>query len=167
MLIANYTYLMRSFYPEKNTYSWTNYRRLANVSNGNAFDSLNRYISEPSIQPKDYALYYQTILHCMRISRELSDYNMEVEMQEKQTKFEVKNIDKVKGIIEMYQNIINRLHNINLGDNQEHNLLERLKHEKLNLKTNENQQIAIDNLFVELSLMIQDFDKLTLKLKDS
>jgi uncharacterized membrane protein YccC len=56
---------------------WTKYKRQAEVSNSNVFDSFNRAMQEPGGLRKQYATYYQLITHNVRITRELNNIHLE------------------------------------------------------------------------------------------
>ncbi len=58
---------------------WTRHKRLAEVSNSNAFDSFSRAVQEPGGIRKLYAAYYQLITHNVRITRELNNIHLEDE----------------------------------------------------------------------------------------
>jgi uncharacterized membrane protein YccC len=58
---------------------WTRYKRQAEVSNSNVFDSFNRAMQEPGGLRRMYAAYYQLITHNVRITRELNNIHLEEE----------------------------------------------------------------------------------------
>lgn len=59
--------------------NWTRYKRQAEVSNGNAFDSFNRATQEPGGLRRSYAPYFALITHSVRITRELNNIHLEHE----------------------------------------------------------------------------------------
>lgn len=65
--------------------SWTRFKRHAEVSNSNAFDSFNRATQEPGGLRKEYATYYQFITHNVQITRELNNFHLEEEAGSKGT----------------------------------------------------------------------------------
>jgi uncharacterized membrane protein YccC len=59
--------------------NWTRFKRSAEVSNSNAFDSFNRATQEPGGLRRSYAPYYALITHSVRITRELNNIHLEHE----------------------------------------------------------------------------------------
>lgn len=82
---ANYRYFIATFFSEKPIGNWTRLKRQAESKNSNAFDSFNRYMQEPSLKSKPYAIYYHLITHNVRITRELNNIHLEFETTEKNT----------------------------------------------------------------------------------
>jgi hypothetical protein len=77
-LRSNYEYFIRSFYLQNEQAApWTRYKRLAEISNSNAFDSFNRFMSEPRASKRAYTIYYSIITHNVRITRELTNIHIE------------------------------------------------------------------------------------------
>lgn len=82
-LLANYKYFQNTFYYGRQETVWTKKKRVAETKNGNAFDSLLRFMQEPlNADKKNYALYYQFLTHNIRITREMNNYNSEQELEE-------------------------------------------------------------------------------------
>lgn len=77
--INNRAYFINTFYQEHNV-AWLNFKTLAETANSQAFDSLNRTMKEPTRNRKIIPeAYFQTLTHFVRVTRELSNYNSEVE----------------------------------------------------------------------------------------
>lgn len=74
----NYEYFIASFFSSQKE-DWTKMKRLAETANSNAFDSFNRYLSEPSVGDRPVRGLYQIILHSVHITRELNNFNIENE----------------------------------------------------------------------------------------
>lgn len=78
-ICANYNYFIATFFGTKALINWTRQKRNAESKNSNAFDSFNRYMQEPSLKRKSYAIYYHLITHNVRITRELNNIHLEQE----------------------------------------------------------------------------------------
>ncbi len=92
-LLINYRYFQNTFYNEDNKSAWTKMKRQAESKNGNAFDSLLRYMQEPGLERrKKYATIYYILTHNIRITRELNNYNGEAELSE--TKIPIREKEK-------------------------------------------------------------------------
>ncbi len=77
-LERNWAYFRLTFLSGEMTAAhWTRYKRQAEVSNGNAFDSFNRAIQEPGGLQREYSRYYQLITHNVRVTRELNNIHLE------------------------------------------------------------------------------------------
>jgi uncharacterized membrane protein YccC len=82
-LHSNYEYFVRTAYDSDSSNApWTRFKRQAEISNSNAFDSFNRFMSEPTSSKKAYALYYSIITHNVRITRELTNIQLEEESKD-------------------------------------------------------------------------------------
>ena len=71
----NYRYFLASFFGQNE--DWTKMKRLAETANSNAFDSFNRFLSEPVVKNRPVKGLYQIILHSVHITRELNNFNIE------------------------------------------------------------------------------------------
>jgi uncharacterized membrane protein YgaE (UPF0421/DUF939 family) len=161
---ANYDYFVFSFYPQANSpHSWTYYRRIAESSNSNAFDSFNRYLEEPTTKGKTFSSYYQMISHCIRITRELNNGNIEEEITEQNISPDTiaQQQQKMKVCLEMFNKIMTEI--INLGFEAEHKLNIRFADETniLNHPLNEMQSIYLDKISIELNAFCRDLEKLS------
>lgn len=77
--IQNRRYFINTFYQDHHD-AWLNYKTSAETANSQAFDSLNRTLKEPTRNRKVIPeAYFQTLTHFVRVTRELSNYNSEVE----------------------------------------------------------------------------------------
>ncbi len=77
-LARNWAYFAATF-SERTALTWTRFKRVAEVANSNAFDSFNRAVQEPGGLRRDYAAYYQLIMHSVRITRELNNFHLEID----------------------------------------------------------------------------------------
>ncbi len=77
-LARNWAYFSATF-SERTALTWTRFKRVAEVANSNAFDSFNRAVQEPGGLRRDYAAYYQLIMHSVRITRELNNFHLEID----------------------------------------------------------------------------------------
>jgi len=77
-ITSNYQYFIFTFFPQTNETVWTKYKRNAESSNSNVFDSFNRYMQEPTGK-KHYIIYYQLITHNVRLTREMNNIHLEQE----------------------------------------------------------------------------------------
>lgn len=77
-IIANYKYfqfLFNAQVSEQEQKPWVIYKIAAESSNSNAFDSLNRYFTEPKYRSKNIgAAYFTAITYNIRITRELNAF---------------------------------------------------------------------------------------------
>lgn len=84
---SNLEYFLFTFYTQpNNANTWTHYKRIAESSNSNAFDSFNRYMQEPVAGQKNSTLFYQIIMHQIRLTRELNNIHIEREYNSDQQK---------------------------------------------------------------------------------
>jgi len=76
-ICANYSYFRFIFFDKDETTTWTKYKRKAESSNSNAYDSFSRYMEEPSFRKRPFAIFYYVITHNIRITRELNNIELE------------------------------------------------------------------------------------------
>jgi uncharacterized membrane protein YccC len=74
----NHHYFFTSFFTDQKT-EWTKCKRLAETANSNAFDSFNRYLSEPALRKRPVVSLYHVIMNNVRITRELNNIHIENE----------------------------------------------------------------------------------------
>ncbi|MEZ5015504.1 MAG: FUSC family protein [Flavipsychrobacter sp.] len=74
---SNHDYFLSTFYNIKDKQSWTLYKRKGETGNSNTFDSISRYIQEPSFRKKPYKIFYYVVMHNIRITRELNNIQLE------------------------------------------------------------------------------------------
>jgi uncharacterized membrane protein YgaE (UPF0421/DUF939 family) len=167
---ANYNYFLFTFYPNyfDSIHQWTNYRRIAESANSNAFDSFNRYIAEPTSKNKDFTLYYQMISHCIRVSRELNNYHLESEVDKnylKSKKFEAQKI-LIEECLQQFNRIEFALKELSISadGSPDQTIMEDLKVSFIPL--NDAQSIYLDKLYIELNAFVRDMDKWIIKLKE-
>ena len=155
----NYEYFIASFFSTQKE-DWTKMKRLAETANSNAFDSFNRYLSEPSIGERPVMGLYQTILHNVHITRELNNFNIEneggVTSEQKNTMMQ-EQIERVNECLHRFNEIIALL---------------KERHPKLNMRLHENelselahpytvhQAFYIGKLLAELKLLHSNLTKL-------
>jgi uncharacterized membrane protein YccC len=167
---ANYNYFLFTFYPNhfSSVHQWTHYRRMAESSNSNAFDSFNRYLEEPTVKDKDYTLYYQIISHCIRVTRELNNYHIESEVEKdflKNKKFEAQKL-VINECLQQLNRIERALKTLSVSTDgaPEQDIIEDIKVSYIPL--NDTQSIYLDKLNVELNAFARDMDKWVAKMNE-
>lgn len=171
MIHANYNYYLFTYYPNNfsSTYQWTHYRRLAESSNSNAFDSFNRYIEEPSTKQKDFSTYYQLISHCIRITRELNNYHLELEGTTKlpNQKISEQQKQKIGDCLDQFNQIIQAINQLKIKTDgaEQYEILEEKRQNTIPMT--ETQSIALDKLYVELNAFVRDMNKWVAKMKET
>ena len=89
-MMANMDYFKNTFYNDA-LLPWTKLKRAAEIKNANAFDSLSRFMQEPTRKAKsDYDSNFYFITHSVRITRELNNFNSELEWEEDRIKIDDK-----------------------------------------------------------------------------
>lgn len=162
-LSHNYRYFEQTFLPSKEDTSWTRNKRNAETNNSNAFDSFNRYMQEPSIRKKSYALYYQLITHNVRLTRELNNINLEQESRDPDSQ-EIATAHQSERIQECL-----RWFNKAALKMQEKSALPDTKLIPLNkaytgpFRLTMHQQLYLDKMIIELRAMYRDLEKLVQK----
>lgn len=78
-ITANYNYFIAGFFSE-GIPDWTKMKRLAETANSNAFDSFNRYLSEPTLHKRPVMSLYHIILNNVHITRELNNIHVDDEV---------------------------------------------------------------------------------------
>jgi uncharacterized membrane protein YccC len=168
---GNFKYFMFTFYPNQfdTTHQWMYYRRNAETENGNAFESFNRFMAEPTTKGKHFILYYQLIAHSIRITRELNNFHISSD-QIDYKKWDAKTFEPYKQQIidcfEMFKIIYS--HSTKLSKNElDEQLATMIKEITLpsSIPMSNLQIIYLDKLSIELSAYIKDFEKLKLKNK--
>lgn len=153
---ANYNYFSYIFYEEPEESSWAQFKIAAESSNSNAYDSLNRYLSEPKYREKNQAAaYFTAITYNIRITRELNFYQDDGEAEDLQKQVDTRGT----------QSIIPLINNIHHLFQQTISLLERRyqlkpQHErsqdksiKENIQAGEHQWQCIERLYIELKAL--------------
>jgi hypothetical protein len=168
---ANYNYFLFTYYPNhfSSVHQWTHYRRMAESSNSNAFDSFNRYLEEPTSKDKEYSLYYQIISHCIRVTRELNNYHIESEVEQKLRnikKFEAQKVT-ISACLQQFNTIKQDLKSLDISTDgaAEPEILEDIPVSFIPL--NDTQSIYLDKLKVELNAFVRDMHKWVSKLKEN
>lgn len=167
---ANFNYFLFSFFPNYYTdaHQWTYYRNIAESKNSNVFDSLNRYLQEPSMKGKDYTTLYQLISHCIRVTRELNNYHLEFDPQEKDVDKETLQVMRmaIKDGLEKFLLLRSGLESLNIVVEKKADLPEDLQLQQY-IPFNANQTIYMDKLSVELNAFVRDMDEWVRKQKQS
>lgn len=163
----NYNYFLFTFYPNQysSIHQWTHYRRLAESSNSNAFDSFNRYLQEPTSKGKDYTLLYQMVAHCIRVTRELNNYHLEAEADKRfviHKEFAEKKLI-IEACLNQFVSIQTALQGNSLDCNTEGLLVPISELEVGLLPLNETQAVYLDRLHIELKTFARDAQKWLLK----
>ncbi|MBL7712022.1 MAG: FUSC family protein [Chitinophagaceae bacterium] len=159
---ANYQYFLFTCYPNhfSSIHQWTHYRRIAESANSNAFDSFNRYLQEPTSKDKEFSLYYQMISHCIRITRELNNYHIEMDVQKKNVGKDefVRQKKKIFEFLEQFNEIERRVKKMNWD--RGHSGQELLENVTVSyIPLNETQSLYLDKLGVELNAFVRDMQK--------
>lgn len=98
-IAANYKYFIHLFYDLKeqpDSQTWVQYKIAAESSNSNAYDSLNRYLTEPKYREKNLVpAYFTAITYNIRITRELNFYQDDKEAEDTQKRVESRHEDSV------------------------------------------------------------------------
>lgn len=165
-MYANYNYFLFTFFPNNfdSQHQWTHYRRSAESSNSNAFDSFNRYLAEPTTKEKDYAIFYQLISHCIRITRELNNYHIESDARNNQF-LQKKELEGQKEIINQSLQKFNTLLQSIKAKGFE-SLAEQTIFEDQSVgfvPVSLSQTIYLSKLNIELNAFVRDMDKWTIK----
>jgi hypothetical protein len=170
MIDANYNYFLFTFYPNRfsSAHQWTHFRRMAESSNSNAFDSFNRYLAEPTSKTKDYTLHYQIISHCIRITRELNNYHIETDLTKtilSKKEFEIHKL-KIHACLLQFNYIEEELNSLNISKDGaiEEDVLEEFSISFIPL--NDIQSTYLDKLNVELNAFVRDMNKWVAKAKE-
>src|SRR5690606_31014656 len=81
---------------EPDSQNWVQYKIAAESSNSNAYDSLNRYLTEPKYREKNLVpAYFTAITYNIRITRELNFYQDDKEAEDTQKRVENRHADSV------------------------------------------------------------------------
>lgn len=153
----NYEYFIASFFPAKKE-DWTKMKRLAETANSNAFDSFNRYLSEPAIGDRPVRGLYQIILHSVHITRELNNFNIENEVVAEHKEIMTKEQeDRVNECLYWFNEIIKILKERfpKMSVSLQENALTELKH-----PYTVHQAFYIGKLLTELKILHSNLNKL-------
>ncbi|MBS1771690.1 MAG: FUSC family protein [Bacteroidetes bacterium] len=155
---SNYDYFITSFFSESKLTSWTKLKRVAEVSNSNAFDSFNRYMQEPSLKQKSYAIFYQLITHNVRITRELNNIHLDIENDSTTNITSFEQGQKLQTALHWFNKnleVVNKIY----AKNEIH-IISDTTHSLFNGTLNQQQLLYIDRLVIELKAMYTDMQKL-------
>lgn len=157
---ANYEYFVSVFYKKAAQGDWSKCKRKAESANSNAFDSFSRYMDEPSIRKRPFAIFYYIITHNIRVTRELNT----IQSIGDEAGGTVKRLPKTKLIQEcdlwFKKNLllIKRLNSKGDYNTDDNNDLVELQN------LTEQQDIYLSKMLVELKAMNTDLEKLVEKL---
>lgn len=155
----NYEYFNHTFFSSTVSTTWTRYKRLAESNNSNAFDSFSRYIQEPGLKKKNYAVYYQVLAHNVRVTRELNNINIERENNTEYIADDAMSNDKrIEMCLYWFQQTVNQVKHM-MPVAEIHTENQRTKPAAIS----QQQMIYLDRMIVELKSMQQDLEKLKLK----
>jgi len=107
---ANMDYFQNTFYYNKDIH-WTRLKRNSETKNSNAFDSLNRFLQEPGVKKTKNTTFYFLLMHNIRITRELNNFNSESEADEE--KIPVRDKEKYIQLLyecdDLFRNIVGQM----------------------------------------------------------
>lgn len=155
---ANYNYFIATFFSDKMVSNWTRLKRLAETKNSNAFDSFNRYMQEPSLKHKPYALYYQLISHNVRITRELTSIYLEFESWDDSTPITPEQTHRLMTALLWLNKNMSLAKQIDTGNKTI--LVDDLSLPVYATKLSPNQVLYLDRMIIELKAMHADMQKL-------
>ncbi|HRP90604.1 MAG TPA: FUSC family protein [Edaphocola sp.] len=107
----NYFFFLKIFYTTEtldNAKAWIYYKMKAETANSNAYDSLNRYNSEPKFNKEDKAGFYFTMItYNIRITRELNFFQDDQEADEQTNRSAVTNlIPKINNLHNHFMEVV-------------------------------------------------------------
>src|SRR5690606_25298289 len=80
-ITQNFFYFQQTFYRNLQQLPWTKMKRLSETANSNAFESFTRFMQEPGTPgKKGYSGHYALLTHNIRVTRELNNFQSEIEM---------------------------------------------------------------------------------------
>lgn len=158
-IAANYKYFIHLFYDlkeEPDSQNWVQYKIAAESSNSNAYDSLNRYLTEPKYREKNLVpAYFTAITYNIRITRELNFYQDDKEAEDTQKRVESRHDDSVipmlTNIHYLFQQSITLLeqrYKLDIGINWAAE-----KTIKSTLEPSEHQWQCVERLYIELKAL--------------
>lgn len=153
---ANYSYFFYLFYEGPEDRSWAQFKIAAESSNSNAYDSLNRYLSEPKYREKNQAAaYFTAITYNIRITRELNFYRDDSEAEDLQKQVDTREkrsiIPLINDIHRLFQQTIDLLEQrYQLSSDDDRSQEKNIK-EKIN--ATEHQWQCIERLYIELKAL--------------
>src|SRR5690606_30809826 len=150
----NFDYFNKVFLKSQNADNWILFKRQAETANGNAFESFNRYVNEPSTGKKLQKLYYQIVMHNTRLSRELTAIQLDWPDEEEEFDESFSEYDER---ILMAQDLFHDCLSLLLPEKSTDNLPHEDKGLKLEFDhqhspkfLNENQKFHLERIIVEL-----------------
>lgn len=157
---ANYEYFIAMFYSENEHAGWTKCKRKAESANSNAFDSFSRYMNEPSIRKKPFAVFYFVLTHNIRITRELNTIQSEYSNETDKSVTEVQSL--VSECHEWFDKNVALIQQINNENVYKTHIVDELADSHLSV--NRYEEIYLQKMLVELKAMHKDLEILAEKL---
>lgn len=156
-VFKNWLFFQNTFLVQLHTGVWTKFKRQAEVSNSNAFNSYTRAMEEPGGLPDNFKIYYEIIAHNMRITRELNNIHLDTELDENLS-YKLANqqrlLDTIQQCIGLFDEILGHLRKVEVRKyfpaQIVHNLPEVLP------ELNPAQQIYLERLMVELTQIAKE-----------
>jgi uncharacterized membrane protein YccC len=159
-LNANYKYFITTFFANKQISNWTRLKRMAESNNSNAFDSFNRYMQEPSLKHKPYAIYYHIITHNVRITRELNNINLEFDTTDRNQKKSIPVQQQLKLVTALQWMNKNMLIAKKIDVANKTEVIDNTNMPAYPYELSEQQVLYIDRMIIELKAMHTDMQKL-------
>lgn len=155
-VIANYKYFTYLFYEQESNIekNWVHFKIDAESANSNAYDSLNRYNTEPTIKQENLTpSYFTSIAYNIRITRELNFYQDDTEAEEIKTAPVERD-----SVIPLLNNIHNLFKQVIQLLEQEYHIAPNIdwtanKNRKNDLQPSENQWQCLERLYIELKAL--------------
>jgi uncharacterized membrane protein YccC len=155
-VIANYKYyqfLLGVREAEQQQKPWVIYKIAAESSNSNAFDSLNRYLTEPKYRANKNigAAYFTAITYNIRITRELNAYVDEKEAGEASPTIKLPADKLIRQIDELFQKTITLLKGMPDITIDETGIYPEMSY--ADIMVSAQQKINLERLHIELSAL--------------
>ncbi len=156
---SNYDYFHATFFNAAGQ-NWVYYKRSSEAKNSNSFDALSRYMREPSFRKKPYAIFYYVIMHNIRITRDLT--NIQLEDSAEETSIISEEVaSTLRQCIEWYNKNELLLSKINKAHQPKSYSFAQLDLNSIHL--NEKQQVYLEKLLLELKAIHYDLEILSEK----
>lgn len=155
---SNHDYFLSTFYDVTNKQSWTYYKRKGETGNSNTFDSISRYIQEPSFRKKPYKIFYYVVMHNIRITRELNNIQLENtdDKQQPLTQAQKNLLTNCLQLFNQNEVLLSKVSPLYQPNKEQPPLLDTFS-------LNEQQEIYLGKLYVELKAINYDLEILAEK----
>ena len=159
-IAANYHYFVHLFYDlaeeSADQASWVQFKIAAESSNSNAYDSLNRYLTEPKYREKSQApAYFTAITYNIRITRELNFYQDDKEAEDTQKRVDNRNtysviplLTKIHSLFQQSIGLLEQRYKLDMQINWTNE-----KSIKSTLAPTEHQWQCVERLYLELKAL--------------